>query len=311
MIVVDRLTKRYRGGAEGFVLRDLSFEVGRGEALALLGRNGAGKSTTVGVLATLLSADAGTALIGGRDIGTEPGAVRELLGVALQESGLPRKQTARRLLRHHARLLGRGEREAAALSGETLAAFGLEAAGDRALGSCSGGERRRLHLALALLGRPPVILLDEPTVGLDPPARELFWRALRDQVEGGATVLFTTHDLREAELRAQRVAIIDEGALSVDARPDELKRAFGPLALTLAFGEASEARRALALVGHGELIDELEAVISMSEAEEMQRVLRLLEAEGIGALSATLAEPTLEAIFRRLTSAGDHVNTTV
>src|SRR4051794_38446877 len=202
-IEVEGLAKRYGSGPDAVhALRDVSFAAAPGRALALLGRNGAGKSTTIAILATLLRPDAGTARLAGLDTVQHPGGVRRLLGVALQDTGVPRRHTPRRLLRRHAELHGLRGREAERRVAELIEAFELGGVAGRRLGTCSGGERRRLDLALALVHRPRIVLLDEPTSGLDIPGRRAVWRQLRAEIDQGTTLLFTTHHLTEADENA-------------------------------------------------------------------------------------------------------------
>lgn len=209
---VEGLVKRYEGGGEAVqALAGVSFQVAAGEAFALLGENGAGKSTIIKSIATLVRPDSGRVEVCGHDAEREPGAVRRLIGVALQDTGVPRRQTPRRLLRLHARLHGLDPRAAQARTDELVASFGLEQIADRELGRCSGGQRRRIDLALAFVHHPRVVLLDEPTAGLDLALRRAVWEQLDAALEAGTTLLFSTHDLQEAERQAHQVAVIDKG----------------------------------------------------------------------------------------------------
>jgi ABC-2 type transport system ATP-binding protein len=309
VIEVERLVKRYRASGRTVpALRELSFEVMAGEALALLGPNGAGKSTTVAILATLLRPDSGCVRIAGEDVIARPAAVRERLGVALQRTGLPRRQTARRLLRHHLRLHGASECDARRDADRAVERFALTAVADRAVSTYSGGQRQRLHVALALLHRPRVLLLDEPTTGLDMGSRETIWRELELALGDGATLIFTTHDLAEADAQADRVAVVHRGALVAHSRPQELKRTFGPRALVLSFDSERDARCALELVGSGELIDGDGVIVKMSAEADVLGVIRLLDARGVRARSASMSEPTLDSAFARLTASGEQLD---
>jgi ABC-2 type transport system ATP-binding protein len=224
-IRVEGVTKLYGHGRDAVrALLDVSLTVFAGEAFALLGHNGAGKSTLIKATATLLRPDAGWIWIAGADAVREPAYARRLLGVALQESGLPHRQAAARVIARHARLHGMSASAAQARSAELMHSLALEAVADRAVATYSGGQRRRLDLALALVHRPLVILLDEPTVGLDVSSRRVIWSQLRAYMQAGATVLFSTHDLQEAEAHANRIAIIHHGRVLASDTPQVLKR---------------------------------------------------------------------------------------
>jgi ABC-2 type transport system ATP-binding protein len=216
---VEDVAKRYRGGGDAVqALAGVSFEVGEGEAFALLGENGAGKSTIIKAIATLVRPDSGRIVVCGHDSIREPGEVRRLIGVALQDTGVPRRQTPRRLLRTHARLHGLGPGAAGERAEELIDSFGLEEIADREVGRCSGGQRRRLDLAVAFVHQPRVVLLDEPTAGLDFALRRAVWDQLEAALEGGTTLLFSTHDLEEAKRQAHQVAVIEKGrALAPEA----------------------------------------------------------------------------------------------
>ncbi len=226
-ISVEGLSKRYGRGRDSVqALDDVSFEVGAGEAVALLGHNGAGKSTLIRMIATLLKPDAGRVVVGGHELATEAAKARRLLGVALQDTGVPRRQTARRLLETHGRLHGLGARPARARAGELIETFGLDGVAGREVATYSGGERRRLDLAVALVHQPRVVLLDEPAAGLDLASRRSIWQQLDAQLRAGTTLLFSTHDLHEADRQAHRIAIVDHGRLLAYASSDELRRRF-------------------------------------------------------------------------------------
>ncbi len=206
---------RVRGVTKSFgdlaVLRGVDLEVARGSILALLGSNGAGKTTLVRILATLLAADAGTAEVDGHDVGTEAPQVRESLSLTGQFAAVDEVRTGRENLI----LVGRLRRltRPAAVADAMLERFSLTAAGRRRAGTYSGGMRRRLDIAMSLVGDPPVIVLDEPTTGLDPQSRLEVWRTIRELATGGTTVLLTTQYLDEAEQLADRIAILHEGRI--------------------------------------------------------------------------------------------------
>jgi ABC-2 type transport system ATP-binding protein len=208
------------------VLRGVDLDVERGTILALLGSNGAGKTTLVRILSTLLRADSGTATVHGFDVAAEPGRVRESISLTGQFAAVDEILTGRENLVLVARL--RHLPHAGAVADRLLDRFGLTEAGGRRAATYSGGMRRRLDLAMSLIGDPPVVFLDEPTTGLDPQARIEVWRAVRELAAGGTTVLLTTQYLDEAEELADRIAILHEGRIAVDGTLAELKRLLPP-----------------------------------------------------------------------------------
>jgi ABC-2 type transport system ATP-binding protein len=213
-IEIDRISKTY-GSGPGAVpaLSGLSLSVDEGEALALLGPNGAGKSTVVRILATLARPDAGRAAIAGFDVVAEAGEVRARIGVALQEVGLYPAGRVRQVLLHHARLFGLSRPAAAQRCDEIIELTGLAKLTGQRVGRLSGGTRRRLDLGLALLHRPPVLLLDEPTGSLDPFSRRELWRELASLRDEGACILFASQSIDEAERLADRVAVLVDGTV--------------------------------------------------------------------------------------------------
>jgi len=197
--------------------------VQRGEVFGFLGPNGAGKSTTVRMLTTLLSITSGTAEVAGVDVTREPDATRRKIGVALQEAGLDPRQTGRELLRLQARLFGMSSAAAGARTDELLALVELEDAADRSIKGYSGGMKRRLDLASALVHEPEVLFLDEPTTGLDPASRLTVWEEVRRINQLGTTVFLTTQYLEEADQLCGRLAIIDGGVIVREGTPARLK----------------------------------------------------------------------------------------
>jgi ABC-2 type transport system ATP-binding protein len=194
-----------------------------GEVFGFLGPNGAGKSTTVRMLTTLLTITAGSAHVAGLDVAREPDAVRRRIGVALQEAGLDPRQTGRELLVLQARLFGLSPGEATARAEDLLELVELEDAADRLIKGYSGGMKRRLDLASALVHRPEVLFLDEPTTGLDPASRLTIWDEVRRINERGTSVFLTTQYLEEADALCDRLAIIDDGRIVREGTPAELK----------------------------------------------------------------------------------------
>jgi ABC-2 type transport system ATP-binding protein len=208
------------------VLRGVDFEVTRGSIFALLGSNGAGKTTVVKILSTLLKADAGTAEVNGFDVAARATEVRESISLTGQFAAVDEILTGRENLILVARL--RHLKNAGAIADDLLKQFALTEAGSRRAATYSGGMRRRLDIAMSLIGTPPVIFLDEPTTGLDPQARIEVWRVVKDLAAGGTTVLLTTQYLDEAEHLADRIAILHEGRILVNGTLDELRRVLPP-----------------------------------------------------------------------------------
>jgi ABC-2 type transport system ATP-binding protein len=223
-VEAEGLVKHYpskTGGVEA--VRGLDLRITQGEIFGFLGPNGAGKSTTVKMLTTLLTITAGSARVGGVDVADEPDAVRHKIGVALQEAGLDPRQTGRELITLQARLFGLTQEQAATRTQELLALVELEDAADRSIKSYSGGMKRRLDLASALVHRPEVLFLDEPTTGLDPASRLTVWDEVRRINQQGTTVFLTTQYLEEADALCDRLAIIDDGRLVREGTPAQLK----------------------------------------------------------------------------------------
>jgi ABC-2 type transport system ATP-binding protein len=208
------------------VLRGVDFEVARGGIFALLGSNGAGKTTVVRILSTLLKADAGTARVNGFDVATQPADVRESISLTGQFAAVDEILSGRENLALVARL--RRLKDPGAIADDLLTRFSLAEAGGRRAATYSGGMRRRLDIAMSLIGNPPVIFLDEPTAGLDPEARIEVWQAVRELAEGGTTVLLTTQYLDEAEHLADRIAILHHGRIIVNGTLAELKQLLPP-----------------------------------------------------------------------------------
>jgi ABC-2 type transport system ATP-binding protein len=223
-VQAEALVKHYKGRNENIeAVRGVDLRVEAGEVFGFLGPNGAGKSTTVRMLTTLLTITSGTAHVAGVDVARDPDEVRRRIGVALQEAGLDPRQTGRELLILQARLFGLHPKEAAERAKELLALVELEDAADRMIKGYSGGMKRRLDLASALVHRPDVLFLDEPTTGLDPASRLTVWDEVRRINERGTTVFLTTQYLEEADQLCDRLAIIDDGRIVREGTPDRLK----------------------------------------------------------------------------------------
>jgi ABC-2 type transport system ATP-binding protein len=223
-VEAERLVKHFSGrGGEVDAVRGVDLQVNGGEVFGFLGPNGAGKSTTVRMLTTLMTITSGSASVAGVDVTADPDAARRKIGVALQEAGLDPRQTGRELLILQARLFGIGRPPAVKRAEELLELVDLEDAADRRIKGYSGGMKRRLDLASALVHEPEVLFLDEPTTGLDPASRLTVWDELRRFNERGVTVFLTTQYLEEADQLCDRLAIIDDGLIVREGTPSSLK----------------------------------------------------------------------------------------
>ena len=275
-----------------------------------LGPNGAGKSTTVRILATLSAASEGRATVGGFDVRRQPANVRRIAGVALQEVGVDPLMSARELLLLQGRLFGLNATETRRRAAELLGLVALEQVADRASGTYSGGMRRRLDLALALVHQPAILFLDEPTTGLDPASRRSLWAEVRRlNREAGMTIFLTTQYLEEADALAQRIAIMSCGKIVAEGAPEALKAALGGETIGLEFADPASAERAAARLA--------------PFAQRLQRdhqALRLYLADAAGAVPAvvaalnelglppqrlTLSRPSLDDVFLQAT--GEHI----
>nr|BFE66376.1 ATP-binding cassette domain-containing protein [Dactylosporangium thailandense] len=246
MIQVQGLQKAY-GTVR--VLHGVDFEVAKGGIFALLGSNGAGKTTVVKILSTLLKADAGTARVNGFDVGRQPADVRESISLTGQFAAVDEILTGRENLVLVAQL--RHLKKPGRIADDLLARFSLTDAAARKVSTYSGGMRRRLDIAMSLVGNPPVIFLDEPTTGLDPQGRIEVWQSVKELAGRGTTVLLTTQYLEEAEQLADRIAILHEGRIIVDGTLDELKRLLPPAKVEYVEKQPTLEDVFLAVVGAG------------------------------------------------------------
>lgn len=246
-IQVRGLEKSYRDLP---VLRGVDFEVERGSIFALLGSNGAGKTTAVRILSTLLTADAGTATINGFDVATHPGDARESISLTGQFAAVDEMLSGRENLMLVAKL--RHLKQPGAIADDLLARFALTDAAGRKTSTYSGGMRRRLDIAMSLVGDPPVIFLDEPTTGLDPEARIEVWQAVQDLVRRGTTVLLTTQYLDEAEQLADRIAILHQGRIIVNGTLAELRQLLPPATVSYVEKQPTLEDVFLTVVGAGD-----------------------------------------------------------
>jgi ABC-2 type transport system ATP-binding protein len=278
----------------------VDLEVAAGEIYAFLGPNGAGKTTTVRMLTTLLRPTGGSARVAGHDVVSEAGDVRRAIGVALQEAALDPLMTGRELIRLQATLHGLPRRSGEERAEALLDRVGLERAADRRVGTYSGGMRRRLDLASALVHEPEVLFLDEPTTGLDPVSRKAIWEEVAKLNADGTTVFLTTQYLEEADQLANRVGIIDSGRIVAEGTPGSLKAEVGRphLELGLADGSADEAERVLAEFGRPLPRKDGKVLVEIAGgASDVAKVVRGLDDAGIVVESLDLMQPTLDDVF--------------
>jgi ABC-2 type transport system ATP-binding protein len=285
----------------------IDLAVAPGEVYGFLGPNGAGKTTTVRMLVTLLRPTGGRALVAGHDVAREPGEVRKRIGVALQEAALDLLMTGRELMELQATLHGIPRKAVAARAAELIDRVGLSQAAERRVGTYSGGMRRRLDLAMALIHAPEVLFLDEPTTGLDPTSRATLWDEVRRLRDEGTTVFLTTQYLEEADQLADRVGIIDHGRIVAEGTPRALKAEVGRphLDITLA-GEALDAEAAArAVAPYGELCATTPgAHVSLRVADgaaAMAPVVRALDDAGFAVEGIEVVRPTLDDVFAEKT----------
>jgi ABC-2 type transport system ATP-binding protein len=297
-IVVEGLERAFD---EVKAVQGVDLEVGEGEIYGFLGPNGAGKTTTVRMLTTLLLPTGGRATVAGHDVVDEPRAVRASIGVALQEAALDPLMTGRELIRLQATLQGLPTAEGRRRADDLLERVDLVAAADRRVGSYSGGMKRRLDLAAALVHEPRVLFLDEPTTGLDPVSRKTIWEEVRELNDEGTTVFLTTQYLEEADQLADNVGIIDGGRIVAEGTPESLKAEIGNphIQLQLAEGSIAEAEEVCGRIG--KLLPPNDARTVLVEVEngaaDIPRTVRALDEAGIGVESLELVRPTLDDVF--------------
>jgi ABC-2 type transport system ATP-binding protein len=304
MIETRDLRKSFksRGGTVEAV-RGVDLSVREGEIFALLGPNGAGKTTMIQILSTLLPSDGGEARVAGHDVSKEPDAVRAAIGVTGQFSAVDPFLTGEENLLLMADLHHLGRHEGRQLVAELLERFDLVEAAKKIATTYSGGMRRRLDLAMTLVGNPRIIFLDEPTTGLDPRSRHTMWQIIRDLVGTGVTILLTTQYLEEADELANRIALLDHGTLVAEGTPDELKRRIPGGHVRLQFADASELESATLRLGdvvrsNGDLSLEVPTDGSVSS---VKAVLDRLEQESITVEALTVHTPDLDDVFFALT----------
>jgi ABC-2 type transport system ATP-binding protein len=304
---VEHLVKVYPGGTRA--VDDVTFRVDAGDFFGFLGPNGAGKTTTIRILATLLRATSGRARVDGIDVASEPGTVRARIGFAMQAVAIDPLATGRESLELIGRLYRVPAAELRRRVDELLELMGLTEVGSRKTGTYSGGMRRRLDLASALVHRPAVLFLDEPTEGLDPQSRSALWDELRRIRAGGTTMFLTTHYMEEADELCDRIAIIDRGRIVVVGTPAELKRSVGAdtvelrLAADAGDGIAAaqdEVERRLFAFAPLTSFERTETGVRLSLIEAgnaIPELFRRLDGEGVAIRGLAMSEPTLADVF--------------
>ena len=298
------LRRTFKGDIEA--VRDIDLTVEGGEVFGFLGPNGAGKTTTVRMLCTLLPPTAGRARVAGLDVVAAAAEVRRRIGVALQEIGLDPVQTGRELLELQCGLYGLTGRRSRARAAELLALVGLEDAADRRIKTYSGGMKRRLDLATALVHSPEVLFLDEPTTGLDPASRLTVWEEVRRINATGTAVFLTTQYLEEADKLCDRLAIIDGGRIVAEGTPERLKAEMGHDVVTVAFNGADRDATHVALrdlTGLERVIAEPDALaLYLADgAGSIAEIVRRLDREGLQVGAISVARPSLDDVFLQAT----------
>jgi ABC-2 type transport system ATP-binding protein len=288
-------------GAEVEAVRGIDLDVAEGEIVGFLGPNGAGKTTTLRMLTTLIAPTAGTARVAGHDLLREPVEVRRRIGYVAQGGCTEPVARVGEELVDHGRLYGMAAGEAAARGEELLRGLDLEGVWERLTKTLSGGQRRRLDIAMGLIHSPGLVFLDEPTSGLDPQARANLWkhvRALRD--ERGVTVFLTTHYLEEADALCDRILVIDHGQIVAAGAPEELKRRISGDTVELTLGDSEQAAAAAALLA-GQADGVLVRLQLPSAVDGLPGVFRSLDEAGLSALGVAVHRPTLDDVFLSLT----------
>ncbi len=313
IISVQGLRKAYKskGKKKGGIVeavQGIDLTVQKGEVFGFLGPNGAGKSTTLKMLSTLLSPDGGKAIIAGFDLLAHPARVRRQIGYVSQAGGADGSATGREDLHLQARLFGLSRDHARARANELIDALDLAPFVDRFSRTYSGGQRRKVDIALGMVHQPAVLFLDEPTTGLDPVSRAQLWNQIRLLRSGGTTVFLTTHYMDEADALCDRIAIIDTGKIVAEDSPAGLKRSISGDILSLTVNHVKDAVQI-----SRETLKDLDFVREMSVegasltlvvthgGEAIPIVLRLLEGRGVGVADISLSRPSLDDVFLRMT----------
>ncbi|GGI45138.1 ABC-2 type transport system ATP-binding protein [Agromyces flavus] len=302
MITARGLTKTFRAkGQPVEAVRDVDLAVEAGELVAFLGPNGAGKSTTLRMLTTLLPPTAGEATVAGCDIRLDPAGVRRRIGYVGQGDSGGHSQRVRDELHAQGAFYGLGRRETRVRAAELVESLELGQVANRQVQSLSGGQKRRVDIALGLLHRPELLFLDEPSTGLDPHSRANLWEHIIElRRTTGTTIFLTTHYLDEADELAERVMVMDHGRVIADDTAPALKQQLGGDRVTLAFGSASDAAAAASHVG-GEVHGAVVTVTAPDGDRALPRWIRGLAADGLEVTAATHRAPTLDDVFLALT----------
>jgi len=301
-ILVEGLAKRF---GDVVALDGIDFQVPAGSVFGLLGPNGAGKTTAIRILTTILRPDAGRAEVLGLDVVRQADEVRYRIGLAGQYAAIDPNLTGRENLRLTGRLAQLPTADAHTRADELLERFQLTDAGDRPARTYSGGMRRRLDVAAALVQRPPVVFLDEPTTGLDLQSRNALWAMIRELVAEGTTVLLTTQYLEEADRLAQRIAVVDGGRVIADDTPAALKAQLGSTVIELGMGDATRAVRAEDLVAQMADRPERDGATLRLTSDDGSRllidVLRLLDDQDLAPTTLAVRDPSMDDVFLALT----------
>ncbi|MCN9243688.1 ATP-binding cassette domain-containing protein [Streptomyces sp. RY43-2] len=286
------------------VLDGIDLRIPAGSVFALLGPNGAGKTTTVQILSTLISADGGRAQVAGHDIATAPDAVRAAIGVTGQFSAVDGLITGEENMRLMADLHHLSKREGRRVTTELLERFDLTDAAKKPAQSYSGGMRRRLDIAMTLVGDPRIIFLDEPTTGLDPRSRHTMWQIIRELVTGGVTVFLTTQYLEEADELADRIAVLNNGGIAAEGTAEELKRLIPGGHVRLRFSDPAAYQGAAAALREVTRNDEALTLRIPSDGSqrELRSLLDWLDSAGVEADELTVHTPDLDDVFFAVTS---------
>jgi ABC-2 type transport system ATP-binding protein len=298
MIAVSGLRKTY---GDNVVLDGIDFEVAAGSVFSMLGPNGAGKTTTVNVLTTLMKADAGTVRVAGHDVATQTKEVRSVIGVTGQFAAVDELLSGQENLQLMADL--NGVRSADRVITRLLERFDLVESAGQLVSTYSGGMRRKLDLAMTMVGHPQIIFLDEPTTGLDPRSRRTMWEIVRELVADGATIFLTTQYLEEADQLASRIAVLDQGRLVAQGTPEELKRLIPGTHVRLRFADLSDLDAAARVLA-GSTRDDQELTLrvpSDGRSKSLRDLLDRLDQYTIDAEEFSVHTPDLDDVFLALT----------